>query len=97
LSFNAIHELPESMGNLARLRELSLVGNSGMTLPASMSQIKGLKVAAGNNHLDLNTQDSLRQRFPNIMFDFEDLYDDCAANEPVGGYEQWYKELCGKK
>ena len=95
LSFNEIHELPEFVGNLKRLRELSLEGNGGIRLPASTSQIKGLKVTAGNNHLDLKNQDSLRQRYPDVKFDFENEFDDCAANEPVGGYPEWQKKSCG--
>jgi Leucine-rich repeat (LRR) protein len=94
LRFNQIREIPEFIGGLRRLRSLSLQSNGGMKLPASLAQIKGLRVAAGNNHLDLKTQNSLRKNFPNITFDFENEYDDCAANEPVGGDPEWLKNSC---
>jgi Leucine-rich repeat (LRR) protein len=95
LSFNEIDELPEFMGNLKRLRVLALEGNGGIRLPASMSQVSGLRITAGNNRLDLKSQDALRQRYPNIKFEFDDVYDDCGANEPAGGYPDWQRESCG--
>ena len=95
LSFNEIHELPQFVGNLKKLRELSMEGNHSLKFPASLSQIKGLKVIAGNNNLDLKNQELLRRRFPDFVFEFENEFDDCAANEPAGGYEDWYTKSCG--
>jgi len=95
LSYNNIHELPEFMGNLKGLRRLSVMGNGGVRFPESMSRIRGLRVAAGNNFFDLKNQDLLRRRYPDITFDFENQFDDCAANEPAGGYPEWQRKSCG--
>jgi hypothetical protein len=46
-----------------------------------MAKLKGLKVSMGNNSLKLTTQKSLRARFPQIVFSFENEMDDRAANE----------------
>lgn len=81
LDYNAIHEIPSFVGNLKNLEELSLRSNGGVKLPQSLSGIKGLKVAMGNNALRLRDQKKLRSRFPNIVFSFENEFDDDAANE----------------
>jgi Leucine-rich repeat (LRR) protein len=97
LSFNEIHEIPEFVGNLKKLRQLSLDGNGGLKLPVSLSQAQGLKVAAGNDHLDWKTQEALRHAYPGIDFDFANEFDDCSANEPADGYPDWQKECGGTK
>ena len=83
------------MGNLTKLRELSLSENHGIRFPASMSQTRGLKVTMGNNNLDLKSQASLKQKYPDITFDFSHEFDDCSANEPEKGYPEWQKKSCG--
>jgi hypothetical protein len=81
LDYNAIHEIPPAIGNLKNLEELSLRSNGGVKLPQSLSKIKGLKVYMGNNALKLRDQQKLRSRFPDLVFSFENEFDDSAANE----------------
>ena len=81
LDFNEIHEIPSFVGDLPNLAELSLNSNGGVALPPSLARVKGLKVFMGNNKLTLRDQKSLRTRFPNAVFSFENEFDDAAANE----------------
>jgi Leucine-rich repeat (LRR) protein len=81
LDYNEIRELPAFVGNLTSLEELSLRSNGGVRLPQTLAGIKGLKVFMGNNSLTLAAQRSLRGRFPNVEFSFENEFDDSAANE----------------
>lgn len=81
LDYNDIHVLPSFVGNLSGLRELSLNSNGGVKLPDSLAGLKGLKIFMGNNRLTLREQRSLRARFPSAVFNFENEFDDDAANE----------------
>lgn len=81
LSFNDIHELPEFIGNLPKLRELNLSSNGSIRLPDSLTNLKGLKVSIGNAVLKLADQELLQKRFPDIVFDFSNEFDDDSANE----------------
>lgn len=81
LDYNDIREVPLYVGNLTNLEELSLNSNGGVKLPPSLAKVKGLQVSMGNNKLTLKDQRQLRSRFPNIVFSFENEYDDDAANE----------------
>jgi Leucine-rich repeat (LRR) protein len=81
LDYNDIHEIPAFIGELTNLEELSLNSNGGVKLPQSLAQIKGLKVSMGNDKLTLLDQKRLRARFPNIVFSFDNEFDDSAANE----------------
>ena len=81
LDYNAIREVPPFVGELKNLEELSLRANGGVRLPQSLSKIKGLRVALGNNALKLRDQQTLRRRFPNLVFSFDNEFDDSAANE----------------
>lgn len=81
LDYNNLHEIPSFVGELKHLRELSLRSNSVVKLPQSLSQLSGVKISMGNNHLTLKQQSELRRQFPKITFDFENEYDDDAANE----------------
>ena len=81
LDYNDLRELPPFVGNLKSLEELSLNSNGGVKLPQSLSNIKGLKVSMGNNALKLRDQQQLRRRFPNLVFSFDNEFDDSAANE----------------
>ena len=81
LDYNDLRELPPFVGNLKNLQELSLNSNGGVKLPQTLSNIKGLKVSMGNNALKLRDQQTLRRRFPNITFSFDNEFDDAAANE----------------
>ncbi len=81
LDYNALREIPSFVGNLSTLEELSLNSNGGVRLPQSLSRVKGLRVMMGNNALTLSDQKLLRSRFPNIIFSFENEFDDNAANE----------------
>ena len=81
LDFNEISELPSFVGDLKNLEELSLRSNGGVSLPQSLAGLKGLKVFMGNNKLTLQEQKQLRSRFPGALFDFENEFDDDAANE----------------
>jgi Leucine-rich repeat (LRR) protein len=81
LDYNDIHVIPDFIGNLKNLRILSLIGNGGIKLPPSLSNIKGLKVNMGNNHLSIKDQEKLKLQFPNIIFSFENDYDDSISNE----------------
>jgi Leucine-rich repeat (LRR) protein len=81
LDYNDIKELPAFVSDLPNLKELSLNANGGVQLPASLSRLKGLRVFMGNNKLTLQAQRSLRARYPNATFSFENDYDDDAANQ----------------
>jgi Leucine-rich repeat (LRR) protein len=81
LDYNDVHELPSFVGELGNLQELSVRSNGGIKLPDSLSKLSGLKISMGNNYLKLRDQLELRRRFPNATFDFENEYDDDAANE----------------
>jgi len=81
LDFNEIHEIPSFVGNLENLKLLSIRSNGGVNLPESLKNLNGLKVIMGNNALTLKNQEKLKNRFPNIIFDFTNEYDDDAANE----------------
>jgi len=81
LDYNDIHELPPFIGDLKNLKELSVRSNGGIRLPRSLIHLKGLKVFMGNNFLKLKDQKLLRHRFPEVIFSFENEYDDSAANE----------------
>jgi Leucine-rich repeat (LRR) protein len=81
LDFNAISEAPSFVGNLTNLEELSLRSNGGIKLPDSLAGVKGLRIFMGNNKLTLQDQRRLRARFPSAVFNFENEFDDDAANE----------------
>ena len=81
LDFNEISELPSFVGDLSNLKELSLRSNGGLSLPRSLAGLKGLRIFMGNNKLTLQDQRRLRARFPSAVFDFENEFDDDAANE----------------
>jgi Leucine-rich repeat (LRR) protein len=81
LDYNDLREIPSFVGNLSNLEELSLNSNGGVRLPQSLAGVKGLRVLMGNNALKLKDQKLLRSRFPNIVFSFENEFEDDAANE----------------
>jgi Leucine-rich repeat (LRR) protein len=81
LDYNDIDEIPAFVGDLPALEELTLRSNGGVRLPQSLSKLKGLRLFMGNNSLKLTDQKRLRGRFPNIVFSFENEFDDSAANE----------------
>ncbi len=81
LDYDDIHEIPSFIGELKNLRELSVRSNDGIKLPASLAKIKGLKISMGNNRLKLKDQKELMRQFPMAEFNFENEYDDAAANE----------------
>ena len=81
LDYNNIHEIPASFGELSNLKKLSVASNEVLKLPESLSKIPALEIVMGNNHLTLKEQDDLRRRFPKATFNFENEYDDGAANE----------------
>lgn len=81
LSYNEIRVLPSFVGNLTKLEELTLNSNGGVRLPDSLAGLKGLRIFMGNNKLTLQAQRSLRSRFPSAVFNFENEFDDDAANE----------------
>lgn len=81
LDYNEVSVLPSFVGNLTNLKELSLNSNGGVKLPDSLAGLKGLRIFMGNNKLTLAAQRNLRTRFPNAVFNFENEYDDAAANE----------------
>ena len=81
LDYNDLREIPPFIGNLTNLEELSLRSNGGVRLPQSLAGVKGLRVVMGNNALTLKDQRALRSRFPNVVFSFENEFEDDAANE----------------
>lgn len=81
LSFNDIHELPDSLGTLNDLVELDVSGNGGVALPKSLANTNGVRIRMGNNYLKLRDQERLRNMFPRANFEFENEFDDGAANE----------------
>ncbi len=84
LDYNNLREVPAFVGNLSHLEELSLNSNGGVRLPQSLARVKGLQVRMGNNKLTLRDQRLLQIRFPNIVFSFENEFDDSSANEEAG-------------
>jgi len=81
LDYNDLRAIPAFVGDLPDLQELSVNANGGVALPPSLAKLKGLKIYMGNNRLTLAAQRSLRARFPNAVFSFENEYDDDAANQ----------------
>lgn len=81
LDYNNLHEIPSFVGELKNLRELSIRSNGGIKLPQSLAKLSRVKISMGNNYLKLKQQSELRRQFPNATFDFENEYDDDAANE----------------
>jgi hypothetical protein len=82
LEYNALKSVPDFVGEFKNLKELSLDANENIKiLPASFAKFRGLKISMGNNALKLRDQKALRTRFPNIVFSFENEYDDARANE----------------
>ncbi|OQX18134.1 MAG: hypothetical protein BWK76_08420 [Desulfobulbaceae bacterium A2] len=82
LEYNDLATVPDFVGLLDNLQELSLSSNGkGLRLPDTLARLKGLKVELGNGSLSLREQDALRARFPEIVFSFDNEYDDAAANE----------------
>jgi len=81
LDYNRLREIPSFVGNLKNLEELSLNSNGGVRLPQSLARLKGLRVQMGNNALTLKNQKLLRSRFPNIVFSFENEFEDEWANQ----------------
>jgi Leucine-rich repeat (LRR) protein len=67
---------PPFVGNLKNLQELSVCGNGGIKLPKSLSNLNGLKIFMGNNHLKIKDQEKLRRLFPKATFSFENEYDE---------------------
>ena len=81
LDYNNLHDIPSFIGELKNLRELSINSNGGVKLPQSLSKLSGLRISMGNNYLKLKDQAELRRQFPSATFNFENEYDDDAANE----------------
>jgi hypothetical protein len=81
LDYNDLRELPSFVGDLPNLQEISLRSNGGVRLPQSLARLRGVNVHMGNNKLTLREQKSLRTRFPNAVFSFDNEFDDDAANE----------------
>jgi hypothetical protein len=86
LDYNQIGEIPSFIGNLTSLKEMSLISNASgpkrpIMLPASLGQLRGLKVSMGNNYLTLKDQERIRKRFPKVAFSFDNDIDDGAVNE----------------
>jgi leucine-rich repeat protein SHOC2 len=81
LDYNNLHDIPSFVGELKNLRELSIRANEGIKLPQSLSKLSGLRISMGDNHLKSKDEMELRRKFPNATFDFENEFDDDAANE----------------
>ncbi|OQX19149.1 MAG: hypothetical protein BWK76_05395 [Desulfobulbaceae bacterium A2] len=82
LEYNTLEEIPDFIGSLANLQELTLQSNrAGLSLPASLARLRGLRLDMGNSSLSVQQQHELRTRFPDIRFSFDNEYDDDAANE----------------
>jgi Leucine-rich repeat (LRR) protein len=82
LEYNDIRAIPDFVGMLDKLKELSLQSNGkDLHLPDSLARLKDLRLDMGNAFLSLQDQQTLRARFPNVLFSFENEYDDDAANE----------------
>ena len=81
LDYNDLHDPPSFIGDLKNLRDLSIRSNHVIKLPKSLSKLSGLRISMGNNYLKLKDQVELRRQFPGATFDFENEYDDGAANE----------------
>jgi len=81
LDYNDLHDPPSFIGDLKNLRDLSIRSNHVIKLPKSLSKLSRLRISMGNNYLKLKDQVELRRQFPGATFDFENEYDDVAANE----------------
>jgi hypothetical protein len=57
-------------------------------LPKSLSNLNGLKIFIGNNHLKIKDQEKLRRLFPKATFSFENEFDDSADDEETPKKEQ---------
>lgn len=74
LEYSQIKEIPAFISNLHELQELDLSKNGHVKFPDSMKQMKNLKIKLGDNGLTRKEQQELKDRFPNIIFDFENEY-----------------------
>ena len=72
LDFDDINEIGDSISNLTNLKELSLIGDSISNLPESLKMFKGLKVVMDNYNQKPADQQRLKEKFPNINFEFDD-------------------------
>lgn len=82
LEYNNLSSIPTFIGDFKNLKELSLDSNGTLNnLPASLAKLKGLKISMGNNSLKLKDQKNLRSRFPQLIFTFENEFDDGSANQ----------------
>lgn len=80
IDYNNIIEIPSFFSKLKKLEELDLTGNQNIKLPDALSELKNLKIYMKNNSLKIVDQKKLIERFPNLLFDFE--------NEYIGGNEE---------
>ncbi len=81
LEYDPIKALPEFAAGLKNLEELNLNYTGIKDLPAGFINFKKLTVQMGNNNLKLSEQQKLFEKFKNIRFSFENMFDDEAANE----------------
>ena len=84
LEYNQLAALPEFVSGLSPLEELNLCYTGITDLPDSFVNFKNLTVLMGNNGLKPDEQKSLADKFKNINFVFENIFDDDAANETPG-------------
>jgi len=81
LEYDPINVLPAFIAELQNLEELNLNYTGIKELPEGFINFKKLTVQMGNNYLKLIDQQKLSEKFKNISFSFENIYDDAAANE----------------
>lgn len=81
LEYNQIAVLPEFVCGLSALEEINMSYTGIKDLPDSFVNFKKLTVLMGNNGLESTGQKRLADKFKNIKFVFDNIFDDDAANE----------------
>ncbi len=72
--YSAIKEIPAYISKFKDLEEIDLGKNGHVKLPDSLRELKKLKIKMADNGLTIKEQIGLKNRFPNITFDFQNDY-----------------------
>ena len=74
LEYSRIKEIPSFISKLKSLQELNLGKNGHVKFPDSLKEMQNITIKLSDNGLTINEQRELKERFPNITFDFQNDY-----------------------
>ena len=74
LEYSSIKEIPAYISLLKDLEEIDLSKNGHVKFPDSLGELKNLKIKMADNGLTIKEQKDLKNRFPNVIFDFKNDY-----------------------